>query len=146
MPEDAENLSELISKNAATILRQHYSDQQWEVFIRYYSPAVMLIKIRKQDIFCAMLNDELTGTIALEKDFVVGFYTAIAHLNKGVGKVLMRHLEEFALAKGITQLQLAASPEGVTFYYKNGWEKVKNITMTYLEVGFEETLMIKKLK
>jgi GNAT superfamily N-acetyltransferase len=144
-PADALILSQLICENAEAVLRGHYSDEQWAIFARYYSPQIMLHKIKTQHVFCAMLKGEVVGTIALDNDFVVGFYTKLQHFNKGIGKQLMKHLEEFARSRGLSEIQLAASPEGITFYNKNGWQKIKDVTMKYLDVDFEETLMVKKL-
>jgi GNAT superfamily N-acetyltransferase len=144
--DDAERLSHMICENAQAILSPHYNNEQWTIFIKYYSPEVMCEKINTQYVFCAELNTQIVGTIALDKDFVVGFYTRLHYLNQGIGKKMMKHLEDFALVKGLHTIQLAASPEGLSFYYKNGWEKVKDITIEHFGVGFEETLMVKKLK
>ena len=136
----------MICENAEAMLKPHYTQQQWEVFITYYSLEEMTEKIKTQAIFCATWNNEIVGTIALTDDFVVGFYTHLSHLNKGIGSKLMKHLEEFALTRNLQEIQLAASPVGLRFYYKNGWEKIKDYILTYFGVGFEETLMVKKLR
>ncbi|MDI9309556.1 MAG: GNAT family N-acetyltransferase [Limnohabitans sp.] len=142
---DAEELSNLICENAEKILKPHYNEKQLEIFIRYYSKDVMLDKIQNQIVFCAEINNQIVGTIALEKNFVVGFYTKLEYLNQGVGKKLMKHLENFAKNNGMRNLKLAASPEGLSFYYKNDWLKIKDFVIEYYGVGFEETLMEKKL-
>lgn len=146
LDDDAERLSQMICENAQAILSPHYYDKQWAIFIQYYSPEVMLKKINMQYVFCAELNGQTVGTIALDNDFVSGFYTRLQYLNRGIGKKMMKHLEDFALVKGLNKIQLAASPEGLSFYYKNGWEKIKDIIIEHYGVGFEETLMVKKLK
>ncbi|MBA4145152.1 MAG: hypothetical protein C0523_05270 [Cytophaga sp.] len=142
---DADRLSQLIRENAEALLRPHYNEKQWSVFMKYYSPEQLRQKISEQDVFCAERDGKIVGTIALDADFVVGFYTRLHDLNKGIGKIMMKHLEEFALQKGLTEIQLAASPEGLTFYHKNGWTKIKEIVMEHYGVGFEETLMRKRL-
>ncbi|MCW3464981.1 GNAT family N-acetyltransferase [Chitinophaga nivalis] len=142
---DAKALSDLICENALKILKPHYSDEQWNIFIRYYSVEVMIEKIATQTVFCAERAGQIIGTVALDGDFVVGFYTHVQHVNQGIGKQLMAHLENHAYRNGITTLQLAASPEGLAFYYKNGWQKIKDLMMVHYGVGFEETLMTKQL-
>jgi GNAT superfamily N-acetyltransferase len=143
---DAESLSQMICENAKTMLLPHYDESQWDIFIKYYSPEVMQKKVKAQYLFCAELNCNIVGTIALDKDFVVGFYTRLGYLNQGIGKSVMQHLEEFALDKGLTEIQLAASPQGLSFYYRHGWKKIKDITIEHYGVGFEETLMVKRIK
>ncbi|MBC9911546.1 GNAT family N-acetyltransferase [Chitinophaga varians] len=144
-PLDSKQLSDLICENAEALLKPHYSREQWDIFIKYYSEQTMAEKIRQQTIFCAEANGEMVGTVALDGDFVVGFYTRLQQVNQGIGKQLMSHLENYARTRGIETLQLAASPAGLAFYYKNGWEKVKDFTVYHYGVGFEETLMTKKL-
>src|SRR5687768_9146088 len=97
---DAETLSQMICENAKSTLRPHYDDIQWSIFLKYYSPEALRIKIKQQYTFCAELDGTIVGTVALDKDFVVGFYTRLEYLNQGIGKFLMHHLEEFALTKG----------------------------------------------
>jgi GNAT superfamily N-acetyltransferase len=143
---DANKLSEMICENARAILLPHYDEKQRTIFIQYYSPEVMREKISRQFVFCAELDGQIIGTIALDKDFVVGFYTRLQNVNQGIGKTMMKFLEDFALMKGLKKIQLAASPEGLSFYHKNGWKKVRDIIIEHYGVGFRETLMVKELK
>ena len=93
---DAQKLSELIDKNAQLLLKPHYSALQLEIFLRYYSTQAMLEKLQRQIIFCAEINHQLVGTIALEGDFVVGFYTEVSSINQGIGSALLDYLENYA--------------------------------------------------
>jgi N-acetylglutamate synthase-like GNAT family acetyltransferase len=142
---DAKELSELILENAQQILKPHYNEQQWNVFTQYYSIEIVKEKIEKQSVFCAIQDKKIIGTIALDDDFVVGFYTRFENLKQGIGKILMKHLEDYAKTNGLQKLQLAASPEGLAFYYKKGWQKEKDISIKYFGIEFEETLMFKEL-
>lgn len=143
---DAKRLSELILENADSLVRPYYSEEQWNIFVKYYSEEVLTEKIGRQMVFVAEQDELIVGTVALEVDFVVGVYTRLQNVGQGIGKLLMAHLENYAKESGLRQLQLAASPTGLAFYYKNGWEKVKDFTIEYYGVGFEETLMIKDLR
>ena len=143
---DAEELSQLISENALALLREHYSDVQWQAFISYYSVNVMREKIRAQQIFCAIQSNQIVGTVALDNDFVVGFYTRLQNLGQGIGTYMMSHIERLATQQGLNEIQLAASPAALSFYYKNGWQKVRDITPQYAGVEFEETLMVKSIE
>jgi GNAT superfamily N-acetyltransferase len=142
---DAGELSQMICDNAKTLLAPHYTKQQWDIFITYYSPETLRNKISEQNIFCAELNGVIVGSAGLDNDFVVGFYTHLKYLNQGIGTIMMKHLEAVALDKNVKEIHLAASPVGLKFYLKNGWRKVRAITIDHYGVGFEETLMAKKL-
>ncbi len=142
---DAETLSLLICENAGAMLAPYYTQQQWATFIKYYEPGALAGKIDRQVVFCAEIQGEIVATVALDGDFVLGFYTRLSYMGQGIGTLVIQHLEAYALAHNIKQIQLAASPVGLRFYYKHGWEKVKDMTIFYDGVGFEETLMLKKL-
>lgn len=122
-----------------------YSTVRLSSFIKYYAEEVLAEKIIRQVVFIAERDGVILGTIALEHDFVVGFYTRLQNTNQGIGRLLMTHLETYAKKQGLTQLQLAASPEGVAFYNKVGWKKIKDFTIEYYGVDFEETLMAKEI-
>jgi GNAT superfamily N-acetyltransferase len=143
---DADELSQMICENARTTLAPYYTKQQWDIFIEYYSSEALRNKIRQQIIFCADLNGVIVGCVGLDSDFVVGFYTHLHYLNKGIGAKMMKHLETVALERNLKEIQLAASPVGLKFYLKNGWRKVRDIIIDHYGVGFEETLMAKELQ
>ena len=63
LPTDADEISNLILQNASFFLKQYYSDQQWIVFLNYYSPTVVLQNIQNQYVFCAKYDGKIVGTI-----------------------------------------------------------------------------------
>lgn len=142
---DAAELSALICETAQTLLKPHYSKEQWDIFTGYYSVQALTGKMPRQAVFCAESDGLIVGTIALDEDLVVGFYTRLQHINQGIGKRLMTHLETYAQSKGLAELRLLASPVGLAFYYSNGWQKIEELTIEYHGVNFEETLMTKRI-
>jgi GNAT superfamily N-acetyltransferase len=146
-PADAEPLARLIAANAWATLAPYYSAVQMEAFLDYYSPPAMKEKIASQFVYCAETDGQLSGTIALTTNgFVVGFYTHADYLGQGIGKALMQHIEQVALQKSFREIRLTASPVGLGFYYKLGWEKLSDYLFQHLGVGFKETLMAKRLR
>ena len=142
---DALAISELVHRNSRETLLPHYSPEQWAVFVQYYSLAAVEEKIRTQDVFVAIIDNEMVGTIALEDDMVLGFYTHPAHMGKGIGTAVLNHLEQHARAKGLDHLQLAASPVAVSFYEERGWQRLGEEWFVYGGVRFWETRMRKEL-
>ncbi|OOV29620.1 hypothetical protein BXU11_07015 [Flavobacterium sp. LM5] len=143
---DAAEISDLILNNASFYLRSHYSDAQWRVFKRYYSIETIQQKILKQQMFCAKLGNTIVGTIAIDHDYVVGFYTHVDYANKGIGSKLLRYIEKEAQEMGHSEIYLASSPVGVDFYLKFGWQIVEELAIEYLGVPFVETVMKKRLQ
>ncbi len=144
--EDAEALSRLICDNAQHTLSRHYSPLQMETFLKYYAPDQVLDKIGHQLVFCAVQDGNLVGTVALEDDLIVGFYTHKDHLGKGVGTLLLRHTEQIALQNGFHEVQLSASPAAQGYYLKQGFDEVSPCVFTYHGVDFDETFMRKRLQ
>jgi len=72
---DAHKISKLIIHNAEVTLKPHYSKKQWDIFVSYYSSEALKNKMIDQNIFCAELNKKMVGTVGLDGNFVVGFYT-----------------------------------------------------------------------
>jgi GNAT superfamily N-acetyltransferase len=145
-PADAGPLALLIADSAQATLAPHYSEVQMAAFLDYYSPSAMQGKIANQAVFCAEMGAQLVGTVALTADaYVVGFYTHADHLGKGIGKAMMRHIELVAQQMGHPEIRLTASPVGLGFYYKLGWEKLSDYIFQHRGVDFDETLMGKRL-
>lgn len=143
---DAAAISELVLHNSQKTLLPHYAPEQWAVFVQYYSLAAVEEKIRTQDVFVASIDHELVGTIALEADMVLGFYTHPDHMGKGIGSAVLSHLEQHARTKGLDHLQLAASPVAVSFYEERGWQRLGEEWFVYGGVRFWETRMRKELR
>ena len=143
--DDAAEISDLIINNTTFYLKPHYSDAQWSIFKRYYSIETIQQKILKQQMFCAKLEAKIVGTIALDHDYIVGFYTHVDYAKKGIGSKLLSYIEKEALAIGHFEIYLASSPVGVDFYLKFGWQIVEELAIDYLGVPFVETVMKKQL-
>jgi GNAT superfamily N-acetyltransferase len=143
---DAPALSQLICDNAKQSLAPHYSRQQMAVFLSYYSVEAVLKNVQQHHVFCAERDGQIVGTVALNGDFVVGFYTHLQYRGLGVGQTLMAHLHRFAQTQGLTQLQLLASPIAVSFYVKLGYRNLGLQKPEYLGVAFDETLMCMDLR
>ncbi len=144
-PIDFLAISVLITENAKHTLSAVYSDDQMRAFLSYYTVEALQQKMTSADFFCAIIGNEIVGVIGLEDNMVIGFYTKLNFLRKGVGKTLLNHIENFAQQKGFISIQLASSPVSISFYEKHGWLPVKTIYPTYCGVIFEELLMQKAL-
>lgn len=144
-PIDFSAVSILITENAKHTLSGVYSYDQMQAFLSYYTLEAVQQKMISADFFCAMIGDEIVGVIGLEDDMVIGFYTKLDFLGKGVGKALLNYIENFAQHEGLGNIHLASSPISVSFYEKQGWLPVKKIYPTYCGVIFEELLMKKEL-
>jgi GNAT superfamily N-acetyltransferase len=145
-PKDALVLSQLICENAKVTLAAHYTELQLSTFLRYYDETTLYQKITSQYMLCAIIDQEIVGTAALDQsDYLVGFYTSKSHFCKGIASLLLEAIEKEAVVRGKETLYLAASPVAVSYYLKQGWELTGLMIFQYLGIDFEETLMQKGL-
>ncbi len=142
---EAEELSRMICENGLFTLGPYYSVAQMEVFQRLYSPDAVAALCQNALLLCGDYRGELTGSIALEEDWIVGFYTAKNYLGQGVGTALIEHVEAFAKGRKILALQLESSPAGLGFYLKHGWTRGAAVKVVHHGVIFHETHMTKVL-
>jgi GNAT superfamily N-acetyltransferase len=140
-PEDAAPLSHLICANALVTLQYSYSPVQMKTFQDYYSTERMQSKIAEQKLFCACIDGEIVGTVAITGNLVVGFYTHPEYLGHGIGSLLMQRIVQEGRAEGYGTLQLTSSPVATQFYLNKGWQVVKPVIWEHAGVGFDETLM-----
>jgi GNAT superfamily N-acetyltransferase len=143
--EDAAAISQLVIENANETLLAHYNVEQWNAFSIYYTIEEVEANIKAIEVFCAVIDNDIVGTIALDNDFIIGFYTRLQNIGQGLGSQLLTFIENYAANNGIKKLQLAASPAGAAFYAKKGWQIIEELDMLYKGVPFRETLMEKAL-
>jgi GNAT superfamily N-acetyltransferase len=143
--DDLLEINTLILENANHTLKPIYTDVQMQAFLSYYTLDALTNKLNDSHFFCAFDGNEMVGVIGLQDITVVGFYTKVSFLGRGVGKLLLHHIESFALTQGYTTINLASSPISISFYEKQGWLSLKKIYPIYCGISFEEMLMEKKL-
>jgi RimJ/RimL family protein N-acetyltransferase len=88
VPADLPEVSALIIQNADHTLKPVYTDVQMQAFLSYYTIEALTDKLNNSHFFCAFDGNEIVGVIGLQDITVIGFYTKVAYLGKGVGKLL----------------------------------------------------------
>ena len=73
--EDVNDISNLIQKMTEKN-PNNYSIEQITAWKRYNTPSEIKKQMDDRLIFCAIKDNELIGTIALKKDFILGFYVS----------------------------------------------------------------------
>ncbi len=143
--EDSSAIKKLIIETALLHLRPHYTAQQWQVFKNYYALNQVRAKLQTQHTWLAFKNTKLVGTVSLANNLVVGFYTHHHYMRLGIGTALMQQLIAHATSNNLEELKLLASPVGIAYYCKHGWQIVEATKYMYMGVAFDETLMRLKL-
>jgi GNAT superfamily N-acetyltransferase len=142
---DARAISGLIRRNADAVLAKEYSSAQLAAWKRYNTPARLRERLRSRTTFGAYRAGRLCGTIGLAGTELVGFYVSPSCRGQGIGKLLLAHLEAFAISRGIQTSSLTSSPSATIFYLQHAWKAKRSVVLSMLGVDFEETQMTKQL-
>ena len=142
---DAVTISVLIRRNADAVLSADYTLEQLNAWKQYNTPAHIRQRLRERETFCAVDSRQICGTIALQENELVGLYVSPRWRARGIGRILLEHLEMFAAKQGMTKLHLTSTPSAVEFYRHYGWKRRRKIVLNIGGIEFEETLMTKDL-
>ena len=126
-----------------------YSQKQIDIWKRHNTPSKIKKQLNDRVIFCALKGNKLIGTISIKDNTIHGFYISYSSRNKGIGTILLNHLEQYAITKKVKKLSLMSTPSAINFYKNKGYLANKETTVTldnveYIEVEMTKTLLIKQ--
>lgn len=124
---DASDVSQLITDNLTLINSRDYGEKAVRQLARFYSPPLLLEFAQNGDVYVAVEQSKIVGTAALAQDRVRNVFVRIEHHKRGIGKILMQHIEDIARQQGKVRLALRASVSAVVFYQKLGYVTVEEI-------------------
>lgn len=143
--EDASAISRLVHENTDRVVANKYSVAQKEAWKNANQPEQIREQLIVREVFCGFYQTELAGVIGLRGAELLGLYVDYRHLGKGVGKQLLRHLEDHARSKGVKTIRLCATPAGRPFYERNGFVPLLPVEVIVNDVLFIEMEMSKEL-
>jgi putative acetyltransferase len=122
-PPDGEAVSALIRHTMRVSNSHDYPLARLQPLIDYFSPD----KVRRlnQERLClvAEVEEQLVGTIGLERTELVTFFVHPDYQGMGVGRQLLAAIEQRARALGISILMVDSSLTGAAFYARMGYER-----------------------
>lgn len=84
-----------------------------------------------EKMFVAERDGEIVGFSAVRENTICAVYVAGKFSNKGVGKELYFHAENFARTRGVKSLALTSSLTAKDFYVKMGFVIGKDVVHTF---------------
>ena len=144
-PQDTRRISYLIQKNTDKVTENNYTMAQKNAWKKANTPKAIQNQLAHRILFCAVKNGQLYGTIGLMGNEMVGLYVSYSKRGRGIGKLLLAHLEDYAREQGISRLKLTATPSAKPLYEKSGYTPHNQVTVQINGVTFLETSMSKML-
>lgn len=142
---DAGEVSRLVIDNLLLVNIRDLGDAAARQMVRLYTPRLVAEYAQAGEMLVATRQSAIVGTATLKDNRVRNVFVRVDQHNKGVGSILMRHIEETAARQGKTEVYLQAHGAAVGFYRKLGYEYVEEkeeeiggtpIKMVIMKKGF----------
>jgi N-acetylglutamate synthase-like GNAT family acetyltransferase len=110
----------------------HYSPEVIEIWAGRLRPEKYAEAIDRYEFFVAEEDGVVVGfgELGQEAGAIQGLYVSPSVKGRGVGRELLRTLEERARAYGLKSLRLTSSLNAVAFYERAGFRAVEELTET----------------
>jgi GNAT superfamily N-acetyltransferase len=118
---DATEVSRLIIDNLMLVNVIDYGEAAVKQMALFYSPEWILRYAQSSEMYVAEVRSDIIGTATLDQERVRMVFVRIDHQKRGIGKLLMRHVEETAIRQNHTRVVLLANVGAVGFYRNLGY-------------------------
>lgn len=121
---DARPVSALIQRTLRVSNAADYSVAEISRVFTDFTPARVLHRIQRRDVFVAETGGAILGTVGYGEGQLWALFVAPEHQRLGLGTALVDHVEQHARRRGARQLGLSASLTAVDFYEQLGYRRV----------------------
>jgi putative acetyltransferase len=146
--EDCEGIWRVHTRAIRGIANSYYTPEEIESWASPRQPEHYVEPVRNKEFYVAEEDGDVIGFGALDhkQKEIEAVYVSPEAARRGVGKAILRRLEERARELGIESLKMDASLNAVPFYKSAGYESQKETThrlASGVEIGC--VLMTKEL-
>jgi putative acetyltransferase len=104
------------------------------------------IRVRKNRPFVAVKEGEIVGFADLQEDgYIDQFFVSARYSRRGIGGALMKHIDQLAVEKGLSQLTSDVSRTAEPFFHHFGFEVVERRLPIRYGVALPNALMRKHI-
>lgn len=121
---DAPALSVLIQNTVRITNAPDYDAPTIELICANFTVVKVIEKMGERDVFAAEWEQSLAGTVSLGKGKLHSLFVDPSFQGRGIGKVLVHHLETHAVEVGLSVLRLSSSISAKPFYEKLGYRLI----------------------
>jgi GNAT superfamily N-acetyltransferase len=125
---DAESVHALHVASSTAVYQQFFGGKGLKQWLATRSPAVCAEEIRKWAVIVAEEDDVLLGFGALDtaKANIDAVYVAPDRWRQGIGRQILAHLEQIAIAAHLPTITLQAAGPAILFYRRLGFTTPKD--------------------
>jgi len=139
---DANDISEIIIECLKNLSNQFYDDEAINTLCSLYTPKHILYYSKLDNIFTALSNSMIVGTISLYGDMIRNLFVKRDFQKKGIGKLLMDFIDTLAKEKNISTLYVNSNLSAYNFYQSLGFSfkkvKIEKIGNSFIKTVFME--------
>ncbi len=128
--DDAEAISRLTVDCIRTTNSSDYPADVIDRTCENFTPERVLVKMLERHFFIAFSDDALVATVSYSGNTLHSLFVKPDAQGKGIGRELVRFVEELASAIGMREIELHASVTAREFYQR----------LNYVEIAFEERM------
>lgn len=121
---DADEVSAMIRKNLLEVNSKDYSEEAIKYLYELYNPKYILSSSNKRKMYVAIRDGAVIGTASLDFDEIYSIFVCVKLHGQGIGKMLVKLMEEIASNNGFTSIKLVSSTTAQKFYEKLGYSVV----------------------
>ena len=119
---NAAMLSSMIKRTIRTSNSKDYDQQSIDLLCAIFEPEQVVARIRDELIFLCFLGTDLVGNVGLKRDYLRSLFVDPNYQKQGIGKVLVKYMEELAQKNAISGIMLHSSLTAQNFYTALGYD------------------------
>lgn len=136
---DAKQVADLIRRNDLEVTSLYYPKEVIELWVDELTPEYIIKKSKNRQCYVATDNKKIIGYVSFDGSEIKKLFVNPDYHKKGIGRMLINKIEDFAKAKKIKKLKLDSNLYAEKFYKHVGFKKIKN---KYRKVGDKKIKMI----
>ncbi len=145
--QDANSISQMMTENINLLSSKSYSKEQISAMKKYVSEENIKKYIKDFEVFIALDNNEVVGTISFDKDLIFSVYVkgSTNFIDKGIGDEMLKFVESYAKKLGENKISVISMPTTKTFFEERGYKVVEDLLLDFDGVDFPEFKLSKNI-
>jgi ribosomal protein S18 acetylase RimI-like enzyme len=137
---DANRVAEIIRRCLLEVNIKDYPKKVIDSMCDYFSPQNLIELAKRRDIYVLVQSGKILGTGSLRENNVRSVYVDPDFHKMGMGRCLMKHLENLVKKNGYKTIELFSSVTAFKFYRNLGYKKIS----TYQDMDTGKSILMRK--